>query len=90
MRMVARRRKHKDGCREGEGEDLRMVARRPINYVEDCMYTGSIMLKDCMSKAWVKKLKLGKILYCSGISIACPTDLKDPFCLDSQLELLTR
>jgi hypothetical protein len=28
MRMVARRRKHKDGCRQGEGEDLRMVARR--------------------------------------------------------------
>jgi hypothetical protein len=43
-----------------------------------------------MYKAWVKKLKLGRILYCPGISIACPTDLKDPLCLDSQLELLTR
>jgi hypothetical protein len=43
-----------------------------ITYVEDCMY-----------KAWVKKLKLGRILYCSGISIACPTDLKDPLSLDS-------
>jgi hypothetical protein len=56
MRMIARRRKHKVGCREGEGEDLRwlqgedirngckeredirMVARRPINYNEDCVY----------------------------------------------------
>lgn len=56
MTMVARRRKHKDGCREGEGEDprwlqgedirngckemedIRMVARRPINYNEDCVY----------------------------------------------------
>jgi hypothetical protein len=25
MRMVARRRKHKVGCREGEGEDLRWL-----------------------------------------------------------------